>query len=37
VSNQKKEEAYRLWIADLQNRYTININTAAWEKINSPD
>jgi hypothetical protein len=37
VSNQKKEEAYRSWIADLQNRYTININTAAWEKINSPD
>jgi hypothetical protein len=37
VSNQKKEEAYRSWIADLQNRYTININAAAWEKINSPD
>jgi hypothetical protein len=37
VSNQKKEEAYRSWIADLQKRYTIDVNAEAWKKINSQD
>jgi hypothetical protein len=37
VSNQKKEETYRSWIAELQNRYTIDVNAGAWEKINASD
>ena len=35
VSNQKKEETYQSWIAELQNRYTIDVNVEAWEKINT--
>ncbi len=37
VRNQKKEETYRSWIAELQNRYTIDVNVEAWEKINPSD
>lgn len=35
VRNQKKEEAYRTWIEELQNRYTIDVNAEAWERINA--
>lgn len=37
VRNQKKEEAYRLWIKALQIRYTINVNKEAWEKVTELD
>lgn len=37
VSIQKKEEAYRLWIAELQNRYSIDVDAEAWKKINSSE
>jgi hypothetical protein len=35
VSKQKKEEAYRSWIAELQKRYTVNVNAEAWKEINA--
>jgi hypothetical protein len=35
--NQKKEEAYRTWINELQNRYQVDVNLENWEKINNSD
>ena len=35
VSKHKKEEAYRSWIAELHKRYTVDVNTEAWKKINA--
>jgi hypothetical protein len=35
VSNQKREEAYQVWIAELQKRYTIEVNAEAWKEINA--
>ncbi len=33
LRREKAEEAYRKWIKELQERYTVEINDEAWEKI----
>ena len=35
--NQKKEEAYRAWISELQNRYQVTVNLENWKKISNSD
>lgn len=34
VRNEKREKSYQTWIANLQNRYQVHINTAAWKRMN---
>jgi peptidyl-prolyl cis-trans isomerase SurA len=34
VRNEKREKVYRKWIANLQQRYQIHINAAAWKRMN---
>jgi hypothetical protein len=33
LRQQKAEQAYKIWIKELKRQYTIEINTAQWEKI----
>ena len=33
VRNSKKEAAYREWLAELEKRYTLNVNQTAWDRI----
>ncbi|MCG6909137.1 MAG: SurA N-terminal domain-containing protein [Deltaproteobacteria bacterium] len=34
VRRQKAQKAYRTWLENLQNRYEVEVNFAAWEKMN---
>lgn len=37
LRQQKMEEAYQKWIKELKQRYTIEINSAQWQKISGSD
>jgi parvulin-like peptidyl-prolyl isomerase len=37
LRQQKMEEAYKKWIKELKQRYTIEINSIQWEKISGSD
>jgi hypothetical protein len=37
LRQEKTEEAYKKWIKDLKQRYTIEINSIQWEKISGSD
>jgi hypothetical protein len=37
VRNEKREKFYRTWIANLQHRYQIHINAAAWKRMNQKE
>jgi hypothetical protein len=34
---EKTEEAYKKWIKELKQRYSIEINSVQWEKISGSD
>ena len=37
LRQEKTEEAYKIWIKELKQRYTIEINSIQWEKISGSD
>ena len=37
LRQEKTEEAYKKWIKELKQRYTIEINSVQWEKISGSD